>query len=160
MQVLTLFCQSPASAECLPSKKVLKLVEELAGLQRALKAFMYLDASKGAHALRTQLNKEAMDISVLYFAVELWANPEVGMQVNEELKKSPPTSNGEKLLFSLLKSLNKEESISFWSSLGEAPPRGSTLAPRTRIAPKKKLPTPAPPARPFPREAPSLRVVR
>ncbi|MBN2122099.1 hypothetical protein JW721_03515 [Candidatus Micrarchaeota archaeon] len=119
VELLTLFCQNPPSMDCLPAKKGILLAEETVKLNRALKFFI---GTGRAEPLLAELNKDKLDITILYFAARLWGNPETGMEVCKELGKTPPKSSAGKLLHTLLKPLSEKASFNFWSSLGETPP--------------------------------------
>ncbi len=141
LELLTLFCQNPPSIDCLPAKKGMRLAEETAKLQRALRFFMN---TKRAVPLLAELNGEKLDITILYFAARLWGNPETGMEVCRELEKIPPKSSAAKFLHALLKPLSEKASFNFWSSLGETPPMQASRKLRMKkpreIAPKASLP--------------------
>ncbi len=153
LEVLALFCQAPAAFECLPTKKGMDLIEETTNLYRATGAFMREKNPETTQALLTGINETKLDISILYFAARLWGNPEIGMQVKEELESSSPTSKGGTLLLTLLKPLNVQKSLSFWASLGEAPPRP------VRRAVLASKPAPAGKAR-IAIKSPQLRIVK
>jgi hypothetical protein len=122
LEVLILFCQAPAALECFPNEKMAQILGETAKLHRALRNFMEGSGPEPASILFSQMGKTENDVSILQFAACLWGNPEIGMQLRDEMEKCPPKSNSGKLLHSLLKPLSMETCVSFWQSQGVSPP--------------------------------------